>query len=356
MKTFALVGYGYWGQFLTNEFLNLKSPETQLEFCVEPNEKNARAAKAKLPWTVTDSLDDVLKAPQVDALIVATPPSTHYETASQALAAGKHVLVEKPLTDNSRDAQELVRLTTQKKRVLMVDDTYVFAPGVAAMKEEMAKPEFGALRKLYLTFQSLGKYQQSGVIWDLAPHTISVAAHLLGEHPSHVQAHGWTKRTNAKDQPFGDFDSAGVCLYRADGVPVEAELSWCDGEKIRVFSAIGAKRKLVYDDLRTDNYKVTIVNAGEDLIDAKTGQPFKIAPSTQQELATMTQYGLRAQPPVDLSQTPLRRMLNEFVTCVKSGEPSRLSDGEKGFKTVRCIEGIYKSIAQNGAKVEVDYS
>lgn len=356
MKTFALVGYGYWGQFLTNEFLNLKSPDTQLEFCVEPNEKNARTAKAKLPWSVTDSLDDVLKAPQVDAVIIATPPATHYDAAAQALAAGKHVLVEKPVTADSKGARELVRLAAEKNKVLMVDDTYVFAPGVAALKLEMDKPEFGLLRKLYLTFQSLGKYQQSGVIWDLAPHTISVAAHLLGEHPSHVQAHGWTKRTNAKEQSFGDFDSAGVCLYRADGVPVEAELSWCDGEKVRVFAAVGTKQKIIYDDIRTDNYKLTIVNAGEDRIDLKTGQPFKVAPSTQQELATMTQYGLRAQPPVDLSQTPLRRMLNEFVTCVKTGKPSRLADGEKGFKTVRCIEAIYESIARDGAKIKVDYA
>ena len=344
--TLGLVGYGYWGRLLVNNFQDsqLLRDKAIIQYCCDDSQKRLLEAKEAYPsLKVLDSFDALLAINDLDGVILATPPKTHYELASKALAAGKHVVVEKPLATSIADAKSLVDLAQRHERVLMVDDTYLYATGVQALKDAMGKPEFGELRKLYLQWQTLGKYQECGVVWDLASHPISIANYLFETPPKSVQTIGVTEHKEVYDSVTFSMDYGRV--------PAMCEVSWFDGEKIRKVTAIGTKQKLIFDETAKD-YKLKIIEAGINLIQPD-GTPLEKLPNNPEEFRAVTNYGSISFPKIDWSKKPLTAMLEHFVECITLGSTPR-SSGASGLNTVKVMVGALASIEQDGARISLE--
>ena len=186
----GVLGYGYWGP---NLLRNLAETEgAQVTWCVDLRPDRRALAKKRYPTiNVTDDVNEVFRDPTVDAVVIATPVSSHYPLTKMALEKGKHVLVEKPMTRTVAEGEELVALAKQKGLVVMVDHTFIYTGAVRKIKELVGKSELGNLYYFDSVRVNLGLFQHDiDVIWDLAPHDLSILAHLVPESPVAVTAVG----------------------------------------------------------------------------------------------------------------------------------------------------------------------
>ncbi len=239
----AIVGLGYWGPNLLRNLVALVGAESVV--MVEQSLDRIAAMAGLYPsvdWST--SLDDVLDDDEVEAVIVATPVSTHAHLARTALEAGRHVLVEKPLAGSVADAAELVVCAEERDRVLMVGHTFLFSPRVERMAEYLAEGRLGAIHYATSSRLNLGLHQHDiGVIWDLAAHDFSILFHLLDEFPVSVQTSGrGMVRADTLDVAF-------VNLCFASGIVASVDVSWLAPKKVRNTVLVGDRQMMVYDDL-----------------------------------------------------------------------------------------------------------
>ncbi|HYD47451.1 MAG TPA: Gfo/Idh/MocA family oxidoreductase [Terriglobales bacterium] len=330
----GVIGYGYWGPNLMRNLAEIA--DVELCWCADVRPNRLALAKKRHPGLqITTDATAVVGDPQVEAVVIATPVTTHYPLAKQALQAGKHVLVEKPITHTSAQAEELIELAGRKGVVLMVDHTFIYTGAVRKMKEIIAAGELGELHYLDSVRINLGLFQHDiDVLWDLAAHDLAIFDHVIGEPPQFVSAIG-SDHTGS-----GFCDVAYVTLQFASNFLGHLHVNWLSPVKIRQMLIGGSRQMLVYDDMETTEkirvYDRGIRVTGEDslyrtLVDYRTGDMWAPKLDNREALAVECEH---------------------FVECIRTGrEP--LSSAAAGLRVVRLLELASRSLAIGGNKVAV---
>jgi predicted dehydrogenase len=328
---FGVIGYGYWGPNVVRNLASLEGSKVVAIAELSPAAR-LRAQKAYPGIRVTSDASELICSPEIDAIAVITPVWTHYELAKAALENGKHVFVEKPLTSTSAQGEELIEIAARKKLTLMVDHTFLFTGAVRKIRQMLNEGTLGKLYYYDSTRVNLGLFQHDiNVIWDLAPHDLSIMDHLIDPRPEAVVATG-QKHLN------GHEDVAFMTLYFPESVIAHVNVNWLSPVKIRTTLIGGEKKMLVWNDVEADE-KVKVYDKGvnittreglyETLVHYRTGDMW--APQLEQAEA-------------------LKQEMNYFVDCVSSGREPH-NDGKAGLRVVRMLEAATESLSKRGGLV-----
>ena len=330
----GVVGCGYWGPKLVRNFQSI--PGADMYMVVDLREDRLEHIRGLYPGIKTTTDYETLLRSPVEAVAVATPVSTHYRMAKAALLHDKHVLVEKPLTINSEEAKELIALAEERERILMVGHTFEYNPAVEYLKRFIADGELGRVYYINCTRVNLGIFQKDiNVIWDLAPHDVSILLYILGMTPNQVSARG-----AAYVQPNIE-DVAYVTLHFPNGVMADVRVSWLDPCKIRRITVVGSKKMIVYDDVEP-NEKIKIYDKGVD------APPYS---DTVEEFRLSYRYGDITTPAISAAE-PLEIECRHFLESIRTGTPAR-SNGQVGFQVVKILEGAQDSLRTGGITKEI---
>jgi predicted dehydrogenase len=328
--TTAVVGCGYWGKNLVRNFDRL----SDLRLCCDTSGAVRASIAASYPHiTMTGDYESVVADLAVQAVILATPAPSHAAMAVQALKAGKHVFVEKPLALTSRDARTMVDEAERASRILMVGHLLEYHPAVNYIKGMIDSGELGDVYYVYSQRLNLGKVRSDeNALWSLAPHDISVALYLLDEVPDHVEASG-----QAFLQP-GVEDVTFITLRFASGRVAHVHVSWLDPHKERRLTVVGTRRMVVFDDMEPTE-KIRVYDKGVD-------RPGMEAPAydTYAELLQLRE-GEIVIPRLPMAE-PLALECAEFLQAVETGIPPR-SDGYDGLRVVETLEAAQAALARN---------
>lgn len=335
MVNVGVIGYGYWGPNLARNFAEV--PGAQLVGVSDLNPDRLALVQARYP-AVKTSVDhhDLFADPAIDAIAIATPVSTHFELAIQALRAGKHVLVEKPLAATSEQALRLIEQAARRERVLMVDHTFVYTGAVRKIRELVTGGELGQIYYYDSVRVNLGLFQHDvNVIWDLAVHDLSIMDHVLAVPPCAVAA------TGMSHVPGEPENIAYLTLFFDDQLIAHIHVNWLAPVKVRRTLIGGSRKMIVYDDLEPSE-KVKLYDRGITVI--------ANAESVYQMLVGY-RIGDMWAPNLDLTEA-LRTEALHFVGCIERGERP-ISDGEAGLRVVRVLEAASRSLAGRGRLVEL---
>jgi predicted dehydrogenase len=328
----AVVGLGYWGPNLVRNLAELDAAKLVAVCDLDP-ERLALVARRYPAVRRTLDLNDLIYADDVDAVLIATPVSTHHRIGTAALNAGKHVFIEKPLATSVREAAELATLASTLGLVLMPGHTFLYSPPVVAIHDLIVSGALGALQFISSSRVNLGLHQSDvSVVWDLAPHDFSILRYWLGETPTHVSA---TARACVGDLA----DVAFIDLQYASGPIAHVELSWLSPSKLRRTTIVGSEKMIVYDDTSTE--PVRVFDSGVFLREPETFGEFRLTYRT----------GDIVSPRIDASE-PLAVELRDFCHSIYTGSPPR-SSNFLGVEVVRMMEAVDRSLASHGAPVEV---
>jgi predicted dehydrogenase len=280
---------------------------------------------------------ELVNAPKIDAIVVATPPTTHHEIAAKALGAGKHVFVEKPLATSSADCEDLLARARSKNLILMVGHTFLYTAAVNKIKELVKSGELGDILYVNTTRVNLGIFQEDiNVVWDLAPHDVSILNYILDSTPEEVAAHGHSYiRQTVEDIAF-------MHLRYPGSIMAHVHVSWLNPNKIRETTVVGSKKMLVYDDISSLE-KIRIYDKGVTVLPHY---------DTFGEFQLSYRFGDIFIPKLDDSE-PLKVACQHFIDCIKTGvEPK--SSGQHGLEVVRVIEAANESLGHSGAMVAIE--
>ena len=328
---FGVIGYGYWGPNIVRNLVNLEG--SQVIAIAEINAgARARAQKAYPSVKVTADASEVITSAAIDAVAVVSPVWTHYELTKAALQNGKHVFVEKPFTSNTAQAEELINLAQQKNLRIMVDHTFLFTGAVRKICQLL---EDGALGNLYYydsTRVNLGLFQHDiNVLWDLAPHDLSIMDHVLKGRPEAIVATGQGHLNGHEDVAF-------MTLYFPEKVIAHINVNWLSPVKVRTTLIGGEKRMLVWNDLEADE-KIKVYDKGVKITNREG----------LYELLVSYRSGDMWSPQLEQVEA-LRQELSYFVECVSnSKEP--FNDGCAGLRVVQMLEAASESLSKRGALV-----
>lgn len=323
--TVGLIGYGYWGPNLLRNYMEL--PEAEVKWVCDRNPDQLQKVRLRWPTVqTTESAEDLFGDPEVDAILIATPISTHFPLAKAALVAGKHVFVEKPLAPSVVEADALAELSEQLGLTLMVGHTFEFSPPVTQIKEIIDSGDLGEIYFITSTRVNLGLHQHDvSVIWDLAPHDFSILFDWLDEEPVQVSAVGrGCVHPSIPDVAF-------VTLRFPSGVVAECELSWLSPVKLRRTMVVGSKKMLLYDDTEPAE-KIKIFDHGVN----------RVEPSSFGEYQLSYRTGDILSPRVDPGE-PLHLEARHFVRSVLTGERPK-TDARNGVRVVRALERAHASL------------
>jgi predicted dehydrogenase len=322
----GVLGAGYWGPKHIRNFNEVPGARTTM--VADLDEQRLVNVQQQFPGIrTTTNYKQMLASPDVDAVVVATPVSTHGRLAEEALLAGKHVLVEKPLARTAREAEHLVRVAEEHGRVLMVGHTFLYNPAVTALRQLVQDGVLGDIFYVNTQRLNLGLFQRDiNVIWDLAPHDLSILMHVLGTEPVAVSALG-----SAYVQT-GIEDVAYVNLAFPNRVRAAIHVSWLDPNKVRRITVVGSKKMAVYDDVETLE-KIRIYDKGVEP-PAQT--------SSFGDFQLSYRYGDIMIPHVAVTE-PLRLECEHFLECIRTGK-TPLSDGRQGVAVVRVLEAAQASL------------
>jgi predicted dehydrogenase len=329
----AVVGYGYWGPNLVRN--TIERPELELKTLCERDPKRAAAFSAKVPGVpVTPNLEDVLADPEVDAVVVATPPRTHHAIVKAALEAGKHVLVEKPLATTSADALDLVERAEDRGLVLMPGHTFCYSPSVNKVRDLIREDVLGEVYFVTSSRMNLGKYQPDGVIMDLAPHDLSILLYWL-EQPI-VEVAATARSIFQADIP----ETAFLTLTFEGGAQANVQISWLAPRKVREMTIVGSRRMVQYDDTLTDE-PVRVYDRGMEFS----------TPANFGEYQLTYRTGDMVVPRVDAAE-PLSLELQDFANAIKTGSQPR-SNAQLGLQIVTAMEAAEISLRRRGEPIKI---
>ncbi|WP_412538949.1 Gfo/Idh/MocA family oxidoreductase [Longispora sp. K20-0274] len=326
MVRVGVVGCGYWGSKHVRVLHGTEGVDAVV--MIDPVEERVRSLARTYPADLTfGSVRAAL--PHVDALVVATPPTTHVGVALEAMAAGRHVLVEKPLATTVADAQRMIEAAADAGVTLMAGHTFEYNPAVWKLRDLVRGGELGEVYYLDSARLNLGLYQRDvNVIYDLAPHDVSIVNYVLGQAPVAVQA--WA--THHAHHRFEDV--AYLRLFYADrDLSANIHVSWLDPAKVRRVVAVGSAKMAVYDDIAEERIRVLdkgITMPSED--DSRTQPPMSY------------RYGDIVAPFVAPDE-PLGVQDRHFVECVATGA-TPLTDGDNGLAVVRVLEAAQLSLGR----------
>ena len=329
----GIIGFGYWGPNLTRNFYDL--PVSELVAIADMKEDRLERARSLYPNIVLSKDYKELFNLELDAVVISTPPATHYGIAKDCLEHGLHVLVEKPMTLNSQHAQVLIDLAHSKDLILMVGHTFEYNSAVLALKKYIESGELGDIYYIDAARLNLGLFQRdSNVLWDLAPHDISILLYLMGEKPLAVSAQGMPCIFE------NIYDVAYLNLVFPNRVSAFIHVSWLDPCKVRRVTVVGSKKMIVYNDIENDQ-KLKIYDKG--VVDPVYTDGFG-------EFHCNYRTGDIVIPSIRTIE-PLRQECQHFLNCIVTHtEPC--SCGEDGLKVVKIIEAAQHSI-RNGSTQEV---
>lgn len=329
------IGSGYWGPNLIRNFVEI--PDTRVSAVADLNAARLAAIRTRFPQigTLTANYRDFFDM-NLDAVVVSTPPETHADIVEECLTHGLHVLVEKPLTTDTASAERLRDVAAEHDRVLMVGHTFEFNPAVRALKRMLDEHVAGEIRYIDAVRVGLGLFHPTlNVVWDLAPHDVSILIHLLGETPVTVSTRGIACVQDSVE------DVAYLTLMFPSGIMAHIRLSWLDPMKTRRLTVVGSQKMIVYDDVALDE-KIRLYDKRVDAMPrTDTFGAFQFA----------YHHGGIEIPPVDF-QEPLRLECEHFLTCVRDGSRP-LTDADNGIRVVRVIEAAQESLRRGGIPVEV---
>ncbi|MFC1922191.1 Gfo/Idh/MocA family protein [Chloroflexota bacterium] len=332
----GVIGAGYWGPNLIRNFYEI--PETELKVVCDLNQERLDHINGLYPDVhTTQDIAELLES-DVEAVTIATPVSSHYSLAMQCLHAGKHILIEKPMTKSSSEAREILQTSKAVDKVVMTGFTFLFNPAVSALKEIIESGEIGDVYYINGTRVNLGLYQPDvNVIWDLAPHDISLLQYILGMDPESVSSRG------------GMFVKPGVCdvayltLHFPNSVLADLRVSWLDPCKIRRITIVGSKKMVVYDDIEPEN-KIIIYDKGVEI------QPYT---DTFEDFHLAYRYGDESPYPLKWEE-PLKMECLHFVDSIRN-KTSNYSDGVAGLKVVQVLEAAQNSMLNGGVRKEISW-
>jgi predicted dehydrogenase len=327
----AVVGYGYWGPNIVRNVI--ERPELDFWGLCELSTEQTRKFSERYPGARTCAdFGEVLSDPTLDAVSIATPPSTHYTLVKQALEAGKHVLVEKPLATTSRDAEELVDLADREGLVLMPGHTFLYSPAVNKVRELIDHGELGDVYFVTSSRMNLGIYQADGVVCDLAPHDLSILLYWLQRPVSIVAASGCTVFQS------GVPETAFLTLCFDEGPTANVQVSWLAPRKVRQMVVVGSKRMVLYDDTAADD-AVRVYDRGFDFSE----------PANFGEYQLTYRSGDMVVPRLDAAE-PLGLELEDFARAIRTGSSPRSHAGI-GVEIVRVLEAAHTSLTSSGEPV-----
>ncbi len=316
---FGVIGWGYWGPKIARNLAGLPNASVTIVADMDAH-RLASIVTNQSGMTTTTQIQDVLRS-DIDAVAIATPVRTHYTLAREALLHGKHVLVEKPLTANVEEAEELVALAKEQQRVLMVGHTFEYNPGVNELRKLVRSGDLGRIYSVETERVNLGLFRNDiNVIWDLAPHDISILLYLFGVKPEQVKV-----QAHAHIQPC-IHDIAHLDFGFSDGMNAHVHVSWLHPCKIRRVTVIGDKRMVVYDDTNPAEM-IKVYNKGADV---------------HADPVVSYRYGSITIPHIDWIE-PLRLECEDFANAIRTGEPPR-ANGEVGLEVVRVLAAAQKAL------------
>lgn len=329
----ALVGIGNWGSNVFRNFLQLS--DANLVACCDLDEKRLNAVKSQADGIYCSTDLEAVLSKDIDAVVIATSAIHHFEASKRCLQADKHVFVEKPMALNSREAEELVRLSKQKDKILMVGHLMEYHPAVDKLKEIIQQGQLGEVFYLYTQRVNLGIIRKDeNALWSFAPHDISVILYLLNEEPIDVTARGESYiREGIEDVVF-------VNLRFADRKMAQIQLSWLDPHKIRKITIVGSKKMVVFDDMESME-KIKIYDKGVNYYPRVV---------SYNESLTL-RFGDILIPGLKMIE-PLKVECQHFLECIKSSKTPR-SDGQDGLRVVKVLEAAQKSLELNGIPVRL---
>jgi len=337
----AVVGAGYWGPNLARNFL--ACPDTDLRWIVDLDiDRAARIAGGRSDVRVTADLAEALADPDVAGVAIATPPASHLPLAMQAMEAGRHVLIEKPLATTAADGERLTRHAAELGLTLMCDHTFCYTPVVRAIGELIRNGDLGDIQYIDSVRVNLGLVQSDvDVFWDLAPHDLSILDHILpeGVHPVSVSAHG--------ADPIGSGQACVgyLTLPLSNGAIAHVTVNWLSPSKIRQMVVSGSKKMVVWDDMKPSQ-RLSIVDSGVELREPR-GQDEK------RRLMVDYRVGDMLVPALREGTEALTAVVAEFADCIRTGR-TPLTDGWAGVRILRLLEAASVSLRSNGALITVE--
>jgi predicted dehydrogenase len=333
MLKVGVIGCGYWGPNLIRNFAQLS--RSDVIRVADLDEVRLEYIKGLYPFVET-TMDyrDIINDPEIDIVAVATPVHTHYKFASEALCAKKHVFVEKPITASVIEAENLIDLAEKHQRKLMVGHTFIYTSAVQKMKEIICSGELGDIYYINSQRLNLGLFQQDiNVIWDLAPHDISIILYLLDLKPTTISAVGTSHINSAME------DVAVLTMKFSNSLIAFVQTSWLDPDKIRKMTVVGSKKMLVFDDVQPTE-KIRIYDKGVEV--PKHYDSYA-------EFHYSYKYGDIIIPKIDGSE-PLYVELDHFLDCITNDELP-LTDGYDGLYVVQILEAAEESLKNDNRPV-----
>src|SRR2546426_1545556 len=333
MIRIGVLGYGYWGPNIVRNLRSLDGCEVAM-VCDRSSAALKRLKQAYADQAVTADPSELLTSADIDAVAVVTPVCTHFDLAKVALENGKHVFIEKPFTSTTQQAEELIELAARKNLRIMVDHTFLFTGAVRKIRQLIEEGVLGDLYYYDSTRVNLGLFQHDvSVVWDLAPHDLSIMDFLVGEKPEAVIATGEAHLNGLVDVAF-------ITIYFPRNTIAHINVNWLSPVKVRTTLIGGEKKMLVWNDVEADE-KLKIYDKGVQM-NGRQGL---------YELLVSYRSGDMWAPRVDQAEA-LKVELNYFIDCVTKDQRP-FNDGVAGLRVVKLLEAADRSLRERGRAIEL---
>ena len=333
MLQVGVIGYGYWGPNIVRNFHGTEGFQVRA-VCDKSVDSLQRARKVYPALTFTQNVKDIVESPEIDVVAVITPAWTHYELAKAALLNGKHVFVEKPFTWSSAQAEDLIEIAERKGLKIMVDHTFLFTGAVKKIREMVDENILGDLYYYDSLRVNLGLFQHDvNVIWDLAPHDLSIMDHLIQDNPEAIVATGERHLNGHEDVAF-------ISVYFPKNVIAHINVNWLSPVKVRTTLIGGEKRMLVWNDLEADE-KIKVYDKGVSVANEEN----------LHRLLVSYRSGDMWAPRVQQIEA-LTAELTYFYKCITNNE-TPFNDGIAGLRVVRMLEAAELSVKNRGKTINL---
>jgi len=337
MVNIAVVGCGYWGPNLVRNFSSISECKMK-KVCDTDVERLTYIKRLYSEVETVSEFEQVVSAPEIDAVAVATPVRFHFEMAMKSLQAGKHTFIEKPMASSVAECKELIEIAEKKNLILMVGHTFIYSTPVCKIKEIVDSGELGRIQYISARRLNLGLLQKDiNVAWDLAPHDISIILYIMNETPVSVNCQG-----KAHVNPDIEDVTSMTLNFARDGLAT-IQSSWLDPNKVREITFVGNKKMLVYNDVEPIE-KIKIYDKRVDI------------PShydTFAEFQYAYHYGDMYSPYLKLVE-PLKVECQHFLDCIRTGRKAQ-SGGIEGIRIIQILEAASQSLQNGGAEVKLSF-
>jgi len=336
---FAIIGCGIWGRNYVRVLSELE--HSNLLYVCDKDESKLKEFSRIYKVRTTTKLNEVLEDNEVQAVIIATNPASHFTIAKECLAYDKHILVEKPLTDSVETSEELVKLAKEKNKTLMVGHTFIYNNAIKKLKEYIENKDIGDVHYLTAKRNNLGPIRSDvNALYDLATHDISIFLYLMNSLPKQVIANGGS--FIQKQSEIEDF--VNIFLEFENGVKATIEASWLSPKKVREITLVGSKKMIVFDDMSPD--KLTVFSKG-----AEAAKTVDYSNLEYKDYHVTLMDGDILLPKIKVPE-PLKEQVLHFIESIKSSKEP-ITNGQNAIDVLKVLEAAQKSLKNNGEKVEI---